>query len=360
MTGKEIRVWMDGSFDMLHCGHAVAIQQAKEYGDILVVGIQPNTDIVVHKGPPVFTESERHRLLSGIKWVNQVVDHAPYGTTTAILDEHKCDFCVHGDDAPILTNPDDILWKLHAVHRLRFAKRIGTSTTKIIQRILDRSLQSTSDGEVQSNGSAQQTVSAGESQESEFESSHFLITSSTMAKFSNQKSPQAGDTVVYVAGAFDIFHTGHLDFLEKAAALGDFLLVGVHSDRVVKWRKGPVQPLLSLQDRVLRVLATKSVSDVVMGAPYAITQDFMDCYKIKLVCHGETPVKATDGGRDPFEVPTRLGKFQEIVSGNSTRTNDIISRVVERREDYERRNKKKQASEERANGDRYPAADVRN
>ena len=38
---------------------------------------------------------------------------------------------------------------------------------------------------------------------------------------------------MYVAGAFDLFHIGHLDFLEKAKELGTYLIVGLHTDPVV-------------------------------------------------------------------------------------------------------------------------------
>ena len=40
------------------------------------------------------------------------------------------------------------------------------------------------------------------------------------------------DKIVYVCGAFDLFHIGHLAFLEEARKLGDYLIVGLFSDQV--------------------------------------------------------------------------------------------------------------------------------
>ncbi len=63
--------------------------------------------------------------------------------------------------------------------------------------------------------------------------SQFLPTTQKILQFSNKEGPKATDKIVYVAGAFDLFHVGHLDFLEKAKALGTYLIVGLHTDPVV-------------------------------------------------------------------------------------------------------------------------------
>ena len=62
---------------------------------------------------------------------------------------------------------------------------------------------------------------------------------------------------MYVAGAYDLFHVGHLDFLEKARAEGDFLIVGLHTDPIVNRYKGYNYPIMNLHERVLSVLACK-------------------------------------------------------------------------------------------------------
>ena len=56
-------------------------------------------EIAKHKGPPVFTQDERYKMVRAIKWVDEVVEGAPYVTTLDTLDQHTCDFCVHGGTA---------------------------------------------------------------------------------------------------------------------------------------------------------------------------------------------------------------------------------------------------------------------
>lgn len=53
-------------------------------------------EIAKHKGPPVFTQEERYKMVRAIKWVDEVVEGAPYVTTLETLDKYNCDFCVHG------------------------------------------------------------------------------------------------------------------------------------------------------------------------------------------------------------------------------------------------------------------------
>jgi D-beta-D-heptose 7-phosphate kinase/D-beta-D-heptose 1-phosphate adenosyltransferase len=54
---------------------------------------------------------------------------------------------------------------------------------------------------------------------------------------------QAGQRIVFTNGCFDLLHRGHVRLLRQAAALGDFLVVGLNSDASVRRLKGPSRPL---------------------------------------------------------------------------------------------------------------------
>jgi D-beta-D-heptose 7-phosphate kinase/D-beta-D-heptose 1-phosphate adenosyltransferase len=70
-------------------------------------------------------------------------------------------------------------------------------------------------------------------------------------------------TKVWVNGTFDIVHLGHIQMLKKAANLGDFLIVGVDSDRRVKELKGEQRPINKLLSRITLLEAIKYVDRVV-------------------------------------------------------------------------------------------------
>ncbi|KHN40577.1 Ethanolamine-phosphate cytidylyltransferase [Glycine soja] len=48
------------------------------------------------------------------------------------------------------------------------------------------------------------------------------------------RGPGPDSRIVYIDGAFDLFHAGHVEILRLARDLGDFLLVGIHTDQTVR------------------------------------------------------------------------------------------------------------------------------
>ncbi|MDR3611127.1 MAG: D-glycero-beta-D-manno-heptose 1-phosphate adenylyltransferase [Ignavibacteriaceae bacterium] len=68
--------------------------------------------------------------------------------------------------------------------------------------------------------------------------------------------------LVFTNGCFDILHSGHIDYLNKAKQLGDFLLVGLNSDLSVKNIKGEKRPILSEMERAVLLDNLKCVDYV--------------------------------------------------------------------------------------------------
>lgn len=67
---------------------------------------------------------------------------------------------------------------------------------------------------------------------------------------------------IFVNGTFDILHTGHLELLAYARSLGDFLCVGIDSDRRVKELKGSARPINNQQERKTMLEAVRYVDSV--------------------------------------------------------------------------------------------------
>jgi rfaE bifunctional protein nucleotidyltransferase chain/domain len=74
----------------------------------------------------------------------------------------------------------------------------------------------------------------------------------------------SGKSVVFANGAFDLIHVGHVRYLEAARAEGDWLVVGVNTDRSVRASKGPGRPVIPEQERAEIVAALACVDAVVL------------------------------------------------------------------------------------------------
>jgi len=69
--------------------------------------------------------------------------------------------------------------------------------------------------------------------------------------------------IVFTNGCFDIVHRGHLDYLAKAAALGNKLIIGLNTDNSVKRLKGDNRPVIDEYSRAF-LLASLCFVDAVM------------------------------------------------------------------------------------------------
>ncbi|TMX34359.1 adenylyltransferase/cytidyltransferase family protein [Vibrio sp. Hep-1b-8] len=68
---------------------------------------------------------------------------------------------------------------------------------------------------------------------------------------------------VYTSGTYDLFHIGHLNVIKASKALGDYLVVGVSTDELVKSYKQQ-EPIISLADRIEIIRHLDCVDEVVV------------------------------------------------------------------------------------------------
>jgi rfaE bifunctional protein nucleotidyltransferase chain/domain len=97
--------------------------------------------------------------------------------------------------------------------------------------------------------------------------------------------------VVVTNGCFDILHAGHVEMLQKARSLGDYLIVGINSDASVRKLKGPTRPINN-QDNRKKVLEALWCVDFVQIFNEDNAATFL------LAAHPSIYVKATDYNLD--------------------------------------------------------------
>ena len=358
----EVRVWMDGAFDMMHFGHANAFRQGKALGTHLIVGVNSDASITEAKGAPIMNDAERTRMVRSCKFVDEVVENVPYvmdaDYVRHVLQAHRVDLIVHGDD-PCIVDGRDVYEAAKAAGRYRTIPRTeGVSTTDLVGRMLLLARKPS----LEEPATPTRCSELGESEHRGKllrRSRAFLSTSRMNSCFARgTRAPAPGAAVVYVAGAFDLFHAGHVAFLEAARGLGDYLVVGVHGDAVVAKKRGDAFPVMNMQERALSVLGCRFVDDCLFDAPLHVSETMVQSFKITVVAVAARGPDAArpDGDRDdPFAVPKKLGLFTTVDSGSDLSSTKIADRIRDRHEALLARYHKKAAKEEAYYDQRHAA-----
>lgn len=84
---------------------------------------------------------------------------------------------------------------------------------------------------------------------------------------------RSGKKIVFSNGCFDILHRGHVEYLSKAAAKGDVLIIGLNTDASVKRLKGPTRPVNDEKARAFVLAALEFISAVTLfdeDTPYQL------------------------------------------------------------------------------------------
>ncbi len=143
-----------------------------------------------------------------------------------------------------------------------------------------------------------------------------------------QKERRAGRRVVWTNGVFDILHAGHVTYLERAAALGDVLVVGLNTDASVQLNKGPLRPIVPERERARLLAALACVDYVIL---------YGDQSPVELIGRLKPDIYAKGGdynletiNQPERRLMERLGGRIELLPGvPGLSTTHIIERILE-------------------------------
>lgn len=251
------------------------------------------------------------------RWSTSSIPHAPYVTSLPWISHYGCYYVVHGDDITSDSSGEDCYRFVKAAHRFLVVKRTpGISTTDLVGRMLlctrnhfIKSLTRTLSGD-QGPGSAEERGDAAKEMSQrirDYASNETglqpgaLVLSWTQSGSAPEDSvgtqeagsytlmvdgvrPKPGQRIVYVDGGFDLFSSGHIEFLHQVAKAEEalarrtgwydddpvrkrrlaenngndygpaYVVAGIHDDEVINHWKGVNYPIMNIFERGLCVL----------------------------------------------------------------------------------------------------------
>ena len=131
MEGRQpkMKVWVNGTFDVLHVGHLKLLEYASSFGE-LRVGIDTDKRVKELKGDdrPFNTTKDRKYFLESLKFIKDVVVFDSRQELINLVEEYQPDYMIIGDDYK-----DQIVYgSEHAKQLIFFEKIPKYSTTKIL------------------------------------------------------------------------------------------------------------------------------------------------------------------------------------------------------------------------------------
>lgn len=136
---------------------------------------------------------------------------------------------------------------------------------------------------------------------------------------------EAGLRVVFTNGCFDIVHLGHIDYLEKARALGDKLVLGLNTDASVSRIKGPLRPVVNETARA-RLMAALQFVDLVTLFDEPTPIDLIQAVRPDVLVKGDDYSVATIVGAD--FVLANGGSVETVALVPGYSTSSLIQKIV--------------------------------
>jgi D-beta-D-heptose 7-phosphate kinase/D-beta-D-heptose 1-phosphate adenosyltransferase len=152
------------------------------------------------------------------------------------------------------------------------------------------------------------------------------IKNQTAIKKTVDRVKEEGKKVVFTNGCFDILHQGHIRYLSEAKKCGDFLIIGLNSDRSIRNIKGKNRPLVPEGARAELLAALCFVDGVVIF-------DEEDPLAIIKYLQPQVLVKGADWTEEDIIgaelIKERGGEVKRIPLIPGISTSDIIRRIVD-------------------------------
>lgn len=125
------------------------------------------------------------------------------------------------------------------------------------------------------------------------------------------------------------------------------MIVGVHGDAVVNRQMGANFPLLNLHERVLSVLGCRFVDDVLIDAPYTVSQEMISSLNISEVVHGTVydDIGSNRNDDSRYKEAKDAGILSVLESPCDFRLENIVHRIQDNQEMFQARFKRKKAAE---------------
>lgn len=129
---------------------------------------------------------------------------------------------------------------------------------------------------------------------------------------------------MFTNGCFDIVHLGHIDYLEKARALGDRLVLGLNTDASVSRIKGPLRPVVNEYARS-RLMAAMAFIDLVVLFDEPTPKELIEAIRPDILVKGDDYTVATIVGAD--FVLANGGSVETIPLVKGYSTTSLIERI---------------------------------
>jgi rfaE bifunctional protein nucleotidyltransferase chain/domain len=136
---------------------------------------------------------------------------------------------------------------------------------------------------------------------------------------------EAGRSIAFANGVFDLLHVGHVRYLEAAAEEADVLVVAINDDQSVRALKGEGRPILAAEHRAELVAALRVV-DFVVIFPEATVAPLLLALRPDVHCKGTDYTIDTVPERDV--VKSYGGRTAIVGDPKDHSTRDLISRIT--------------------------------